>query len=231
MLLAILVVLTYLGGWLLRAVRHQRRRQHQRPGRRPARRGGAAVPRRLARRVDRSSSSPVAASSPWPRVRACRGASTATLVRGRCARLSRSARGGDQLRDLHGVERGTLAQVVVADEEREPAVVRRRPGPGGAGRRTTGPCRRPSAGSAPRRARRPARRPSSSRARAGVIGRSNSALIASEWPVKTGTRTQMPETSRSGRPRILRDSLRSFCSSSVSLRPSSTIEPASGSTL
>ena len=31
--------------------------------------------------------------------------------------------------------------------------------------------------------------------------------------------------------RILRDSLRSFCSSSVSPQPSSTIEPASGSTL
>ena len=72
---------------------------------------------------------------------------------------------------------------------------------------------------------------SSSRARAGVSGRSNSALIASEWPVKTGTRTQMPETGRSGMPRILRDSLRSFCSSSVSSSPSSTIEPASGSTL
>ena len=33
-----------------------------------------------------------------------------------------SARGGDQLRDLHGVEGGALAQVVVADEERETAV-------------------------------------------------------------------------------------------------------------
>ena len=32
-------------------------------------------------------------------------------------------------------------------------------------------------------------------------------------------------------PRILRDSLRSFCSSSVSNEPSSTIEPASGRTL
>ncbi len=49
--------------------------------------------------------------------------------------------------------------------------------------------------------------------------------------MKTGTRTQVPETRRSGMPRILRDSLRSFCSSSVSPRPSSTIEPASGSTL
>ena len=38
-------------------------------------------------------------------------------------------------------------------------------------------------------------------------------------------------TSRSGRPRILRDSLRSFWSSSVSSDPSSTMDPASGTTL
>ena len=49
--------------------------------------------------------------------------------------------------------------------------------------------------------------------------------------MKTGTRTQVPETSSSGMPRILRDSLRSFFSSSVSPSPSSTIEPASGRTL
>ncbi len=49
--------------------------------------------------------------------------------------------------------------------------------------------------------------------------------------MKTGTRTQVPETRRSGRPRILRLSLRSFCSSSVSNEPSSTTEPAIGSTL
>ena len=53
----------------------------------------------------------------------------------------------------------------------------------------------------------------------------------SECPLKTGTRTHVPETSRSGMPRILRLSLRSFCSSSVSLRPSSTTEPAIGRTL
>ena len=63
------------------------------------------------------------------------------------------------------------------------------------------------------------------------MGAANSALIASEWPVKTGTRTQMPDTFSSGMPRILRDSLRSFCSSSVSSSPSSTIDPAIGRTL
>ena len=68
-------------------------------------------------------------------------------------------------------------------------------------------------------------------ARLADSGGANSALIDSEWPVKTGTRTQVPDTSRSGMSRILRDSLRSFCSSSVSLLPSSTIEPASGRTL
>ena len=67
--------------------------------------------------------------------------------------------------------------------------------------------------------------------RSGVIGRAKRALIGSEWPVKTGTRTQVPDTSSSGMSRILRVSLRSFCSSSVSSRPSSTIEPARGSTL
>ena len=68
-------------------------------------------------------------------------------------------------------------------------------------------------------------------ARSGVRSRSNSAWMLSEWPVKTGTRTQVPATRRSGTSRILRDSLRSFCSSSVSLLPSSTTLPAMGSTL
>ncbi len=49
--------------------------------------------------------------------------------------------------------------------------------------------------------------------------------------MNTGTRTQVPETRSSGMPRILRLSLRSFCSSSVSPLPSSTTEPAIGSTL
>ncbi len=72
---------------------------------------------------------------------------------------------------------------------------------------------------------------SSSVARSTPSGRAKRALIWSEWPEKTGTRTQVPETLSSGISRILRDSLRSFCSSSVSKEPSSTIEPASGSTL
>jgi hypothetical protein len=72
---------------------------------------------------------------------------------------------------------------------------------------------------------------SSSYARSTLIGRANRALTWIEWPEKTGTRTQVPDTLRSGISRILRDSLRSFCSSSVSKLPSSTIFPASGSTL
>ena len=72
---------------------------------------------------------------------------------------------------------------------------------------------------------------SSSRARSGDSGCSNSTFRLSECPVKTGTRTHVPDTARSGIPRILRLSLRSFCSSSVSKRPSSTSLPASGSTL
>ena len=67
-------------------------------------------------------------------------------------------------------------------------------------------------------------------ARSGEMGRSNSALIASEWPVKTGTRTQVPETRRSGISRILRLSLRSFCSSSVSSDPSAARLPAKATT-
>ena len=68
-------------------------------------------------------------------------------------------------------------------------------------------------------------------ARSGVMGRLNWAWIDSEWPVNTGTRTHVPATLRSGMPRILRVSLRSFCSSSVSFHPSSTMVPASGRTL
>ena len=55
--------------------------------------------------------------------------------------------------------------------------------------------------------------------------------MLSEWPVNTGTRTHVPLTRRSGMPRILRLSLRSFCSSSVSNEPSSTYLPAYGNTL
>ena len=49
--------------------------------------------------------------------------------------------------------------------------------------------------------------------------------------MKTGTRTQVALTKRFGISRILRLSSRSFCSSSVSSDPSSTIDPARGITL
>ena len=55
--------------------------------------------------------------------------------------------------------------------------------------------------------------------------------MAAECPVNTGTRTQVHVTARSGIPRILRLSLRYFCSSSVSNEPSSTIVNWSGKTL
>ncbi len=142
-----------------------------------------------------------------------------------------SAGGGHQLGDLHGVERRALAQVVAADEQRQPAALRRRPGPGGSGRRSSGPCRPPAAAWVRRRASTPGAVASSSVARATDSGRANSTLSDSECPVNTGTRTQVPDTSRSGMSRILRLSLRSFCSSSVSKEPSSTTEPAIGSTL
>ena len=54
------------------------------------------------------------------------------------------------------------------------------------------------AASARRRARRPARLASSSVARSGESGRSNSALIAIEWPVNTGTRTQVTPHAKIG---------------------------------
>ncbi len=72
---------------------------------------------------------------------------------------------------------------------------------------------------------------STSVARSGLRGRSNSHTMAAEWPVKTGTRTQVAVTARSGMPRILRASLLYFCSSSVSSEPSSTIVNCSGITL
>ena len=137
--------------------------------------------------------------------------------------------GGEQLGDLHGVEGRALAQVVAATRT---ARGRARPsGRAGCDRRSTGPRRRPGAASGCRRRRHPARRPGSpALARARAAARTP-ALIDSEWPVNTGTRTHVPDTGRSGMSRILRLSLRSFCSSSVSPEPSSTSEPASGSTL
>ena len=91
-------------------------------------------------------------------------------------------------------------------------------------RRTTGPCRPPAMGSGSRRAPRRGPEPRSSAARVlRVIGRSNSALMASECPANTGTRTQMPDTRSSGMPRILRDSLRA----SAPRRSRSTRRPRS----
>ncbi len=55
--------------------------------------------------------------------------------------------------------------------------------------------------------------------------------MARECPQKTGTRTQVQLTWRSGMSRILRLSLRHFCSSLVSPEPSSTGWPAMGNTL
>ncbi len=72
---------------------------------------------------------------------------------------------------------------------------------------------------------------SSSKARSGDRGRSNSALMAKECPVYTGSRTHSADTASAGRPRILRLSSRSFCSSTVSPLPSSTSAPARGTTL
>ena len=137
----------------------------------------------------------------------------------------------EQLGDLDGVERGALAEVVVADEQGQATTVRRRPRPGGCARRSSGPGRRPAAASGSRSARRRARRRAARWPARRESGRANSTFIDSECPVNTGTRTHVPDTARSGMSRILRLSLRSFCSSSVSKRPSSTSLPANGSTL
>ena len=71
----------------------------------------------------------------------------------------------------------------------------------------------------------------SSAARPTLKGAANSALMAREWPVNTGTRTHVPLTARSGIDRILRVSLRSLASSSVSPEPSSRKLPACATTL
>ena len=148
---------------------------------------------------------------------------------------SASAASGDdaeahqRLGDLDGVEGGALAEVVPAHEQRQHVG------------RAVGPRIRPtSVGSMPaaRRRRRQirqldARAPRRAtwwprRARAAPA---NSATMAREWPVNTGTRTQVQATARSGMSRILRLSSRNFCSSLVSPEPSSTSDPAMDSTL
>ena len=98
--------------------------------------------------------------------------------------------------DLHRVERGALAQVVVRQEQREAVL-----GPSGrrgCGRRRSGRCRRPQRRRDVGTARRRARSAAARRPRSGVIGRANAALIDSEWPVNTGTRTQVPDTAQLG---------------------------------
>ena len=160
------------------------------------------------------------------------GARAADRSRPRCRRPVGSAEPlRDELRELHRVERGALAQVVVRDEQHEaPARLGRLVGADASDERRRR-CRRPASGVGTSTSSTPG---ASREQLAGLLGlrsRSNSAWIASECPVNTGTRTHVPATRSSGRSRILRDSLRSFCSSSVSAEPSSTIEPASGSTL
>ena len=130
-----------------------------------------------------------------------------------------------------GVEGGALAEVVVADEQRQAATV---------GHAVVLPDAPDVARVLAGRFERGRDLDDDDAGRRGEqlvgprdrqIGRANSALIDSEWPVNTGTRTHVPDTASSGMSRILRLSLRSFCSSSVSNSPSSTIEPANGSTL
>ena len=139
-----------------------------------------------------------------------------------------------QLGDLDGVGRGALAQVVA----RRPRGRRRARcrGRGGCGRRRRrrGRRRRSPSGSAPRRGRRRRSRRGPRRAargaRSGESGSRVSTLTDSEWPVTTGTRTQVALTRIPSSPRILRVSLISLRSSSVWSSPSAKL-PAWGRTL
>ena len=109
-------------------------------------------------------------------------------------------------------------------------------GRGGCGRRRRRRGRRPRSPSG--RCRRPGRRARSRRApRRAARGRARassgsrvSTLTASEWPVTTGTRTQVALTRIASSPRILRVSLTSLRSSSVWSSPSAKL-PACGSAL
>ena len=71
---------------------------------------------------------------------------------------------------------------------------------------------------------------SSSRASSAESGSAVCTLTASEWPVWTGTRTQVALTAISPSPRILRVSLISLRSSSVWSSPAAKL-PACGSAL
>src|SRR6185437_14711475 len=70
---------------------------------------------------------------------------------------------------------------------------------------------------------------STSRASPASTSLPNTACTATECPVITGTRTQVADTLRSGRPRILRVSLRTLSSSDD--QPASRSEPVHGTTL
>ena len=100
----------------------------------------------------------------------------------------------EELCDLDRVERGALAQVVARHEQAETVgtVSSRR-------RRPTKDGSRPAACSGVGRSASttPGAPASTSRAASTVTGPANSALIASEWPVYTGTRTHVAETASS----------------------------------
>ena len=153
--------------------------------------------------------------------RAQRGVELGDEPRVEARRLQR--RRGQELGDLDGVERGALAQVVAGAEQREAsAALDGLVGPDAAdvGRVVPGGHqRRGHVDDLDARASRTAR----CGPRPGVIGRSNSALIDSEWPVNTGTRTHSARHREVGDAEDLAGLVRSFCSSSVSSRPSSTI--------
>ena len=88
----------------------------------------------------------------------------------------------------------------------------------GCGRPARDRSPRPGAGWASRPARPPVPGRGARSPRSGPSAESNSATMACECPVNTGTRTQVQVTERSGSPRIFRLSSRNFCSSLVSPR-------------
>ncbi len=137
---------------------------------------------------------------------------------------------GDQaFSRLHSVERGTLAQIVGRDPERDPIGApvslrtrltaalhtRRRPRPGSC-------SRHPRAG---RSASGPGRRAEVPCACAALSGVSNSAFRTALWETKTGARTAVSDSLISG-PRTLRSSAAK--PSSVLVSPPARNEPACG---
>src|SRR6476646_7702315 len=117
----------------------------------------------------------------------------------------------ENLRNLYGVEGGTLTKVVASDKQSEPMLDRWISTHAAhehwitTGRHQFGT----SATTTPAAPRK------SSSATSTGMSRLNWALIESECPAYTGTRTQVPDTSSSGISRILRLSSRSLTSSSV----------------